>query len=222
MPKAPHQFAALTHYFFNQSATTVARQLLGMVVCRYIQGQWLYAQIIETEAYGGQMDHASHAIKKTPTRAALWQPAGTLYMYYARGGDSLNISTKTPGAAVLIKSGRVFQPDPTMLALMQYYNPLPGGRVRQSCYLLSGQTLFCRSLGLNVKDWNGQQFNDDFFIVDLGHAPDTIIQTTRLGIPAHRDQGSLNRFIDMRYASYCSKNPLKQRKGVEYRILSQN
>ena len=64
----------------------------------------LAAQIIETEAYE-ITDKGSHAyLGRTPSREALFAPSGTIYMYYARGGDSLNFSARGDGNAVLIKS----------------------------------------------------------------------------------------------------------------------
>lgn len=54
-------------------------------------------------------------------------PAGTIYMYYARGGDSLNISCQGEGNAVLIKSAIPYREAKNleaMIATMQQLNPL--------------------------------------------------------------------------------------------------
>ena len=50
-------------------------------------------------------------------------PPGTIYMYYAHGGDSLNFSCQGDGNAVLIKSGYPASKDPTMLHKMRKLNP---------------------------------------------------------------------------------------------------
>lgn len=87
----------LDSYFFDRDAQLVAQALLGKVLRHRVQGQWLEAQIIETEAYYLH-DKGSHAsLGFTQKRAALFMPAGTIYMYYARGGDSLNISCHGAG-----------------------------------------------------------------------------------------------------------------------------
>ncbi len=143
-------------------------------------------------------------------------PAGTIYMYYARGGDSFNISAAGKGNTVLIKSAVAFLDDredtSVMLQCMLKLNPLRGGKPRQTKRLLSGQTLLCKALNLKVCDWDQQQFNDVFYIVDVGYTPNEIIQTTRLGIPKHRDPDLPYRFIDKAYAHLSTKNPLTVKK----------
>ncbi|MEQ8982608.1 MAG: DNA-3-methyladenine glycosylase, partial [Deltaproteobacteria bacterium] len=94
--------------FFDRDARTVAQALLGKVLRRRYGDLWLSAAIVETEAYY-RREKGSHAsLGRTPSREALFMPAGTIYMYYARGGDSLNVSCRGPGNAVLFKAGRPF------------------------------------------------------------------------------------------------------------------
>ncbi|MGA2655318.1 MAG: DNA-3-methyladenine glycosylase, partial [Gammaproteobacteria bacterium] len=82
----------LPQSFFNQDAIQLAKALLGKVIRRKIQGQWLSMRIIETEAYYLE-DKASHAsLGFTEKRKALFMPAGTIYMYYAHGKASMNVS----------------------------------------------------------------------------------------------------------------------------------
>ena len=70
--------------FFNRDACLVAQQLLGKIIRRKYLGHWLAARIIETEAYYIE-EKASHAsLGYTEKRKALFMPAGTIYMYYAR------------------------------------------------------------------------------------------------------------------------------------------
>ena len=91
--------------FFDRDAQLLARDLLGKVIRHRVNGLWLSARIIETEAYY-IADKGSHAsLGFTQKRKALFLDGGHIYMYYARGGDSLNFSAHGPGNAVLIKSG---------------------------------------------------------------------------------------------------------------------
>ena len=70
--------------FFNRDACLVAQQLLGKVIRINYQGHWLAARIIETEAYY-LVEKGSHAsLGMTTKRKAMFMPAGTIYMYYAR------------------------------------------------------------------------------------------------------------------------------------------
>ena len=209
----------LTSDFFNRRTTTVAKALLGKCLMVRDRKQWLSALIIETEAYCKQ-DKASHgSLGYTEKRKALFMTAGTIYMYYARGGDSLNISCSGEGNAVLIKSGFAYpQTDQAMIQRMQQRNP-KAGLLRHPEQLCSGQTLLCRSLGLTVRVWDQQTFDPKrFYIADPNDSVPLIIQTTRLGITKGRDEQLPYRFIDHRYAKFCTKNPLTQR-NPNYRLL---
>ena len=199
----------ITVDFFDHDALQVAKNLLGKILCAKYQDLWLKAQIIETEAYYLH-DTASHAsLGYTEKRKALFMPAGTIYMYYARGGDSLNISCAGHGNAVLIKSAIPYQASPDMIATMQILNPLPNQKIRSPEKLCSGQTLLCKSLNLKVPEWNQQQFDlERFYIQNTDYQPTHIIQTTRLGIPEGRDELLPYRFIDYNHAKFCTKKPL--------------
>jgi len=186
----------LTTKFFNRDAQVVARALLGKVICVKYHSLWLKAQITETEAYYIH-DKASHAsLGFTKKRKALFMPAGTIYMYYARGGPSFNVSTQGEGNAVLIKSARVYGRDKEMIQVMQGLNPLPGLRLRPVDQLCAGQTLLCKSLGLTVLDWDQQQFDSTrFYCKAVGAQVKNVLQTVRRGIPAGRDEHLPYRFV---------------------------
>ncbi len=195
--------------FFARDAQQVAQDLLGKVLQVKYQNRWLCARIIETEAYYLQ-DKASHAsLGYTEKRKALFMPAGTIYMYYARGGDSLNLSCQGEGNAVLIKSGFPFEEVDDfakMVKTMQSLNPTVGGETRSVSKLCSGQTLLCKSLGLKVKEWDQKSFDKNrFYIKDMGYYPATILTAKRLGIPPGRDEHLLYRFVDAEYVKFCTK-----------------
>lgn len=205
--------------FFNRDACLVAQQLLGKIIRRKHQGHWLAARIIETEAYYLE-DKGSHAsMGYTEKRGALFMPAGTIYMYYARGKDSLNISCKGKGNAVLIKSAYPFFDkftDPDALQIMQQLNPTVTGDTRPIEKLCKGQTLLCQSLNIKVTEWDQQRFDtENFYIDDVKAMPEQIIQSTRLGIPAGRDEDLQYRFIDYGFARFCTSNPLTRRDWIE-------
>jgi len=209
-PAAP----ALPRSFFDRDALVLARSLVGMVLRRRYKGLWLSARIIETEAYY-LVDKGSHAsLGYTAKRRALFEEeGGMIYMYYARGGDSLNISAKGAGNAVLIKSAHPWQDEKSgleALACMQALNPRADGTPRPPEALCAGQTLLCRALGLKVPDWDGRFFNEDFHIEDVGTSPPTLLQTTRLGIPAGRDEHLPYRFVDPEFARHATRNPLRR------------
>ena len=93
--------------FFARDACEVARELLGKVLRRRRGEHWLAARIIEAEAYYRD-ERASHSsLGWSRSRRAMFMEPGTVYMYYSRGGPSLNVSCAGEGDAVLVKSAVV-------------------------------------------------------------------------------------------------------------------
>ncbi|TRX73132.1 DNA-3-methyladenine glycosylase [Pseudomonas mangiferae] len=213
--------------FFARDAQVVARDLLGKVLRHRVGDLWLAARIIETEAYYREEKGSHSSLGETPSRRAMFMGAGHIYMYYARGGDSLNVSVGDAGLgdAVLVKSALPWVDavsDADSLAAMQRNNPTPAGHPRPPERLCAGQTLLCKALGLKVPDWNARRFDPTrFFIDDVGLRPARIVQTTRLGIPAGRDEHLAYRFVDLDGARHCTRNPLRrgQVEGRDYRWI---
>ncbi|RIA19989.1 DNA-3-methyladenine glycosylase [Ectopseudomonas oleovorans] len=210
--------------FFDRDAQLVARELLGKVIRHRVGALWLSARIIETEAYY-LVDKGSHAsLGYTEKRKALFEGGGHIYMYYARGGDSLNFSAHGPGNAVLIKSGHPWIDaisGPESLAAMQRNNPDSLGQPRPAERLCAGQTLLCKALGLKVPDWDARRFDPTrLFVDEVGERPGHIVQCARLGIPQGRDEHLPYRFVDAAYARHCTRNPLRrgQVEGHDYQL----
>lgn len=209
----------LTTNFFSRDACVVAQSLIGKIIRRKYKDLWLSVRIIETEAYY-LTDKASHSsLGYTEKRKAMFMPPGTIYMYYARGHDSLNISCGNKGDAVLIKAAIPFinalSPQKN-IKIMQQLNPAKDGSQRSVEKLCAGQTLLCKSLNIKVKDWDQQQFDENtFYIEDVNQSPTKMIQTTRLGIHHQRDAHLMYRYIDFDFAKYVTSNPLTKRDYLE-------
>ena len=218
---------ALPDQFFHRDAQVLARDLLGKVIRHKVGDLWLAARIIETEAYYCAEKGSHASLGYTEKRKALFLDGGHIYMYYARGGDSLNFSAEGPGNAVLIKSAFPWTDatcDENALAQMQLNNPDASGAMRPAQRLCAGQTLLCKALGLKVPVWDAKRFDPQKLLVeDVGQTPERIIQTTRLGIPAGRDEHLMYRFVDAGYARFCTRNPLRrgQVEGRDYLFLDQ-
>ncbi|MCV4285556.1 DNA-3-methyladenine glycosylase [Pseudomonas capsici] len=218
---------ALADSFFNRDAQVLARDLLGKVIRHKVGELWLAVRIIETEAYYCAEKGSHASLGYTEKRKALFLDGGHIYMYYARGGDSLNFSAEGPGNAVLIKSGFAWVDelsDANALAQMQLNNPDASGAIRPQERLCAGQTLLCKALGLKVPDWDARRFDPQRLLVeDIGQTPQLIVQTTRLGIPRGRDEHLMYRFVDAEYARFCTRNPLRrgQVEGRDYFLIPQ-
>ena len=100
----------LTPEYFSGDVVVHARDLIGreLVVRNVSDGSVLCGVIVETEAYGGGDDPASHAAFRAGGRAAVvFGPPGVIYVYAAYGMyPCLNVVTGEAGlpAAVLIRA----------------------------------------------------------------------------------------------------------------------
>ncbi len=97
----------LNRNFFNRSALTVAKEILGKFLIRRRGGKEIALMITEVEAYDGSKDRASHAsCGKTERNKVMFGEAGNWYVYFTYGMHwMLNIVTgpKDYPAAILIR-----------------------------------------------------------------------------------------------------------------------
>ena len=211
--------------FFDRDPQEVAQDLLGKVIAHRPGERWLAAAVVEAEAYYLHEKGSHASLGYTEKRKALFMPPGTIYMYYARGGDSLNVSCRGEGNAVLIKAGRPHvrgHDAEAALTEMRRRNPLPSGQERLPERLCAGQTLLCKALGLRVPDWDQLPLPQARLrFLDLGYRPARIVRTTRLGIPAGRDPHLPYRFVDAAHTCSATQNPLRRgsREGRDYVLL---
>lgn len=74
-------------FFRDRDTVEIARDLLGCLLWRRIGRRWLSVRIVETEAYLGANDPASHARRGLRSRRneAMYLPGGHLYVYFTYG-----------------------------------------------------------------------------------------------------------------------------------------
>ncbi len=99
----------LTLGFYRRPTLEVARDLLGRVLCRRLDGRRvLRGRITEVEAYDGPRDRASHAFRgRTRRNAPMFEAGGIAYVYLVYGmHHCLNVVTGVEDypAAVLIRA----------------------------------------------------------------------------------------------------------------------
>ena len=98
--------------FYDRPAEVVARALLGCVVVSEVGGERVAGEIVETEAYVGPDDEASHAHRRfgvTRRNAVMYGEPGVAYVYRIYGMHwCLNAVTGEKGhpAAILIRAAR--------------------------------------------------------------------------------------------------------------------
>jgi DNA-3-methyladenine glycosylase len=105
----------LPRSFYFHDTVTVARSLLGCVLWRRLgDGMKLAARIVETEAYLGANDMASHARRglQSERNAAMYLEGGHAYVYFTYGMHwCLNVVTQEEGLAeaVLLRAAEPLQ-----------------------------------------------------------------------------------------------------------------
>ncbi len=97
------------HSFYDQETDKVAQALLGARLLRVLpDGSRLIGRIVETEAYLGPDDGASHARRgRTPRTEVMFGPVGHAYVYFTYGMHwMLNVVARRnlAAGAVLIRA----------------------------------------------------------------------------------------------------------------------
>jgi DNA-3-methyladenine glycosylase len=176
--------ATLPVSFFDRPAEVVARELLGALVVSRAGGMLTSARIVETEAYLGYRDPASHGYlhRRNQRNAALFGPPGSWYVYLSYGIHwcaNLVCEAEGTASAVLLRALEPVQEIATMRDRR--------GRVddRELC---SGPGKLCQALGI-TRDLDGKMMPGSEVRV-LGATvalPVEVAVTPRIGITKAAD-----------------------------------
>jgi DNA-3-methyladenine glycosylase len=142
------RFRALPRSFYRRSAETVARDLLGRYLVRRLDGERLVVRLVETEAYLGAPDRASHAWngRRTARNESLYLAGGHAYVYLIYGlHHCLNVVTGAPdvGSAVLLRAAVAVDGEDRMKANRGFDRSLRAGD------LAGGPGKLCQALAVD-------------------------------------------------------------------------
>lgn len=164
-------------FYAREDPVVVARELLGKVVrVQFGKVGMCAGRIVETEAYGGPLDRASHAWKgKTARNGSMFGRPGTAYIYLCYGIHRMfNVVTAPEGvaAAVLIRGVEPIDG----LNKMARRRKLPAHHVR----LTAGPGALTQAMGIQMKWDRSDLVCGPIRIEDDGmRFPDTEIQAGR-------------------------------------------
>ena len=154
----------------------VARRLLGWRVRTEIADEPTEVRIVETEAYAGELDPASHSYRgRTARNVAMFEPAGTLYVYRSYGIHwCMNVVVREAGVAhaVLLRGGEPI----SGRAVMERRR----GRIDHLC---DGPGKLCQALGV-TGDHDGSSLEEGPVRLRPDRLPNGYVVTTtqRVGI----------------------------------------
>jgi DNA-3-methyladenine glycosylase len=188
---ANRQISRLPASFYDRPrVVTVARQLLGKILVTEFPAGRTSGRIVETEAYNGVVDRASHAWSGRRTRRTevMFGAGGTAYIYLIYGIHHLfNVVTnkKDVPHAVLVRALAPVDGIPVMLERT--------GKPRLDHTLTRGPGNLSRALGLLTSHTGTSLHGNEIWIGDDGYRPKRgeIIATPRIGVDYAGEDASL-------------------------------
>lgn len=168
--------------FYGRDTGEVARALLGKELVRTVSGRIIRCRIVETEAYFGSGDPASHAARGlTPGNAVMFGQPGRAYVYFNYGMHYLfNVVTEAEGraGAVLIRAVEPLEG----VEIMTINRP-----VSDILQLTSGPAKLTKALAIN-KTHNGQRLDSARLgVIDRPDNGLRVIAAPRVGISSGQE-----------------------------------
>lgn len=172
----------LPRSFYIDDTVTIARALLGCVLHRRLDdGTLLAARIVETEAYLGANDMASHARRglRSERNASMYLEGGHAYVYFTYGMHfCLNVVTQESDVAeaVLLRAAEPLRG----IDAMRERRP----KAKKDHELMNGPGKICMALGIDRK-LDGESLRGDTLWIasrDIEVGDDDIAVSPRIGI----------------------------------------
>lgn len=165
---------------FAHDAATVAERLLGARLVSVSRGGARVSGIIvETEAYIGVEDHASHARggRRTARNEAMYAKPGTAYVYFTYGmHHCFNVVCGAEGepAAVLVRALRPEEGLPLMRRRR--------GAGRTDRELCSGPGRLCQALGIDRRLDGADLVSGPRVMIEEGERVTNVVRAPRVGV----------------------------------------
>ena len=167
--------------FYHHDTVTVARSLLGCVLWRRIGKQLLAARIVETEAYLGANDPASHARRglRSQRNESMYLEGGHAYVYFTYGMHyCMNVVTQEAdlAEAVLLRAAEPLKG----LDVIRANRP----KAKRELDLMNGPGKLCGALGID-RSLDGEPLDGKTLFItsrDVVVCEDDVVITPRVGV----------------------------------------
>lgn len=172
----------LTRDFYERNdVLLISKELIGKVLVTRFEGKLTAGRIVETEAYNGVDDKASHAWnnRRTNRTEVMYAPGGVAYIYLCYGIHHLfNVVTNAQDIphAVLIRGVEPLEGIEIMLERT--------GKSKAGFDLTRGPGNVSKALGIRTTHTGYSLLSDEIFISDDQHIfkPADIVATPRIGV----------------------------------------
>ncbi|WP_295127894.1 DNA-3-methyladenine glycosylase [uncultured Chitinophaga sp.] len=190
-------------FYEQQDVCKIAKSLLGKVLVTQFNSLRTAGIIVETEAYAGVTDKASHASngRRTARTEIMYADGGVAYVYLCYGIHHLfNVVTnkKDVPHAVLV---RAVEPVEGIDVMMERT-----GKIRFDHTLTAGPGSLTRALGINTRHTGVVLDGDVIWIEDAPKIPSAqIIAGTRVGVAYAKEDALLPYRFSIRNNPWVSK-----------------
>ena len=168
-------------FYERKDVVTIARELLGKVLVTNFGGVYTSGMIVETEAYAGITDNASHAYgsRRTPRTEVMYAQGGAGYVYLCYGIHHLfNVVTNLHDVphAILIRAVAPVDGIPAMLERR--------GKEALKPSLTAGPGAMSQALGITTRHTGISLQGSDLYIEDrrIKVSRKDIVAATRVGV----------------------------------------
>ncbi|WP_294153351.1 DNA-3-methyladenine glycosylase [uncultured Clostridium sp.] len=192
--------------FYRKGALELAEKLLGKILVRKVDGRVLKGKIVETEAYIGEIDKASHAYnsRRTERTEPLFHEGGIAYVYFIYGlYHCFNVISgeKDKGEGVLIRAVEPLNEFDyiSQKRFKKDFNELSNDKKKT---LTNGPSKLCMAYSIDKSDNYKKLYEEsDFYIEDSTEDNFEIVKTTRIGIDYAEEA------IEFPWRFYIKDNP---------------
>ena len=192
----PDKRKRLTRKEYHLDAITLAKRLLGRRLVRLLNGERLAGIIVETEAYVGTCDEASHAFggHRSKRNDSMYQEGGHAYVYFTYGmHEMFNVvcGRVDEPVAVLI---RALQPTEGVEMMHRLRSAKPRKTPLRERDLCSGPGKLCQALAINRGLDKADLVKDRRIWIEEGYGPSAekeIAVSSRIGVEKCGEWGKM-------------------------------
>jgi DNA-3-methyladenine glycosylase len=186
-------------FYLRNDVVAIAKELLGKVLVTAVNGNVTSGRIVETEAYAGELDKASHASKgRTERTKVMFGQGGRAYVYLCYGIHQMfNIVTAGEDVphAILIRAVEPMEGK----ALMQQRT----GKTVWSNSITSGPGRVGKAFGFYTSQCGLSLTSDELYIADDGFVvkEEDMVASPRIGVDYAGEHAAWH------YRFYLRENP---------------